>query len=136
MSSYSTAFTTIIANDLAAGAAFYTAMEWFWRAICSGSTTTSIEFVAQIPSSIPNENGLRLVISLEVDDPSEPSVFDYTSASFRFEEDYVPNLNAPNSTVVRSIALPPPEDSTAAGFTTFAAVLAYAATITDLFGHP
>ena len=136
MSQFSQAFTTIIDTDLNAAAAYYTALEWSWcPTIASDGNLTNVEFVGQIPGSIPNENGLRLVITIDPDDSEDPAALDYPTATFRLEEDHVPNLNAPTKTVKRPADLPPAEDSVASAWASMNDVLVYSASILDLFNH-
>lgn len=133
MTCFSTAFTTIISNDLAAAVLSYAALEWSWCAVTNGTSLAAVEFSGKISSAIPNTNNLRVVIRIAPDDGDEPTALDYTTATSRMEEDYAPNLNAPSSTVVRVVAHPIPDATTKATLTTMAAVLVYVHGITDLF---
>ena len=129
---FSQAFTSILTNDLAALSAFYTGLSWGFDACSDGS---KISFVGEIPSSIPNTNNLRLVITIPVDDADVPTALTYPESAFTLNTTIVPNLNAPTVTVNKGIDLPAPEPSTSVTFVDMATTMAYCASITDLLAH-
>lgn len=106
------ALTTAVSTDLALAATTFPSATLVWRWVAPDDTR--IQYRAEYVDS-------NMTLVIEVDLVGGPSQ-DYTSAQFWYEEEYA--VSAVQSET-RKVSLPEPPSATRAGFTTFAAVLAY-----------
>jgi len=131
---FSQEFTNQIIADLIRGKAFYTLADWSWD---SNEADGVVTFYAEIPDATPNTNHLRLEITFNVDEASDPSTIIYSSCVLKFAITTIPNPSIPTSTMYRRLDLPTPSVTVKAGIEAASipmnAVLDYADAILSTF---